>query len=324
MDNTATLRAAVVGVGYLGRFHAQKYAAIDGVQLVAVADPGEAARQNVARETGCRAEADWRALLGKVDLVSIATPTPYHYEVAKAFLEAGAHVLVEKPITTTVAEAKDLIAVAAANGRLLQVGHLERFNPAVLALDGLLTRPRFLESHRLAPFKARGTDVSVVLDLMIHDIDLVQHLVGQPLVEVSAVGAQVFSDDLDIANARLTFADGCVANVTASRVSMKMERKLRLFQDDAYISLDLQQKILTCIRKGAPQGSGIALDAQGVPQVSIDERNFEQGDALRLEIEAFLNSIRQGKPAVVSGEDGLRALETATRIAELVRGSPAV
>ena len=227
MDNTATLRAAVVGVGYLGRFHAQKYAAIDGVQLVAVADPGEAARQNVARETGCRAEADWRALLGKVDLVSIATPTPYHYEVAKAFLEAGAHVLVEKPITTTVAEAKDLIAVAAANGRLLQVGHLERFNPAVLALDGLLTRPRFLESHRLAPFKARGTDVSVVLDLMIHDIDLVQHLVGQPLVEVSAVGAQVFSDDLDIANARLTFADGCVANVTASRVSMKMERKLR-------------------------------------------------------------------------------------------------
>ena len=323
MDNTATLRAAVVGVGYLGRFHAQKYAAIDGVQLVAVADPGEAARQSVARETGCRAEADWRALLGEVDLVSIATPTPYHYEVAKAFLEAGAHVLVEKPITTTVAEAKDLIAVAAANGRLLQVGHLERFNPAVLALDGLLTRPRFLESHRLAPFKARGTDVSVVLDLMIHDIDLVQHLVGQPLVDVSAVGAQVFSDDLDIANARLTFADGCVANVTASRVSMKMERKLRLFQDDAYISLDLQQKILTCIRKGAPQGSGIALDGQGVPQVSIDERNFEQGDALRLEIEAFLNSIREGKPAVVSGEDGLRALETATRIAELVRGSPA-
>ena len=147
MDNTATLRAAVVGVGYLGRFHAQKYAAIDGVELVAVADPGEAARQTVAKETGCRAEADWRALLGKVDLVSIATPTPYHHEVAKAFLEAGAHVLVEKPITTTVAEAKDLIAVAVANGRLLQVGHLERFNPAVLALDGLLTRPRFLESH---------------------------------------------------------------------------------------------------------------------------------------------------------------------------------
>ena len=321
MDNAAPLRAAVIGVGYLGRFHAQKYAALDGVELLAVADPGQAAREAVARETGSAPVADWRELLGKVDVVSIVTPTPFHHEVARAFLAHGAHVLVEKPITTTVEEARDLIAVAAAHGKLLQVGHLERFNPAVLALDGLLTRPRFLESHRLAPFKARGTDVSVVLDLMIHDIDLVQHLVGQPIVEVSAVGTQVFSDDLDIANARLTFANGCVANVTASRVSLKMERKLRLFQDDAYLSLDLQQKVLTCIRKraAATEGNALALDAQGLPPVSIDERSFEQGDALRLEIEAFLRSVREGRPAVVSGEDGLRALETATRIAELVR-----
>jgi predicted dehydrogenase len=319
MSVSNPLRAAVVGVGYLGRFHAQKYAAIDGVELVAVADPGEAARTAVARETGSEAVADWRSLLGRVDLVSIATPTPFHHAVARAFLESGAHVLVEKPVTTTVAEARDLIAVASAHGRVLQVGHLERFNPAVLALEGLLTRPRFLESHRLAPFKARGTDVSVVLDLMIHDIDLVQHLVGQPLTEVSAVGAQVFSDDIDIANARLTFADGCVANVTASRVSLKMERKLRIFQDDAYLSLDLQQKILTVIRKG-PAAGALALDGQGLPPVSIDERNYEQGDALLLEIEAFIDSVRHGKPPVVSGEDGLRALETATRIAELVRG----
>ncbi len=322
MSLSRPLRAAVVGVGYLGRFHAQKYAAIDGVELVAVADPGEAARHAVARETGSEAVADWRSLLGRVDLVSIATPTPFHHAVARAFLESGAHVLVEKPVTTTVAEARELIAVAHAHGRVLQVGHLERFNPAVLALEGLLTRPRFLESHRLAPFKTRGTDVSVVLDLMIHDIDLVQHLVGQPLVEVSAVGAQVFSDDIDIANARLTFADGCVANVTASRVSLKMERKLRIFQDDAYLSLDLQQKILTVIRKRATASeTGIlALDGQGLPPVSIDERNYEQGDALLLEIEAFIDSVRHGKPPVVSGEDGLRALETAIRIAELVRG----
>lgn len=321
MDNAAPLRAAVIGVGYLGRFHSQKYAALDGVELLAVADPGEAARDAVARETGARPVANWRELLGQVDVVSIATPTPFHHEVARAFLANGAHVLVEKPITTTVDEARDLIAVAAAHGRLLQVGHLERFNPAVLALDGLLTRPRFLESHRLAPFRARGTDVSVVLDLMIHDIDLVQHLVGQPIVEVSAVGTQVFSDDLDIANARLTFANGCVANVTASRVSLKMERKLRLFQDDAYLSLDLQQKVLTCIRKRATAADSAALsvDAAGLPPVSIDERSFEQGDALRLEIEAFLRSVREGLPAVVSGEDGLRALETATRIADLVR-----
>jgi predicted dehydrogenase len=325
MSINPPLRAAVIGVGYLGRFHAQKYAALEGVELVAVADPGEAAREAVARETGSRPVADWRELLGQVDLVSIATPTPFHHEVARAFLSSGAHVLVEKPITTTVEEARDLIDVAFAHGRLLQVGHLERFNPAVLALDGMLTRPRFLESHRLAPFRVRGTDVSVVLDLMIHDIDLVQHLVGQPIVEVSAVGTQVFSDDLDIANARLTFAGGCVANVTASRVSLKMERKLRLFQDDAYLSLDLQQKVLTCIRKGAGTGTPgtMALDAEGLPPVSIDERTFEQGDALRLEIEAFLRSVREGLPAVVSGEDGLRALETATRIAELVRrGSP--
>lgn len=315
MSSPASLRAAVVGVGYLGRFHAQKYAAIDGVALAAVADPGEAARTAVAQELGTRAVADWRELVGQVDLVSIATPTPFHHEVARAFLAGGAHVLVEKPITTTVAEAEDLIAVAAAHGRVLQVGHLERFNAAVLALDGLMTRPRFLESHRLAPFKARGTDVSVVLDLMIHDIDLVQNLVRQPLVDVAAVGAQVFSDDLDIANARLTFADGCVANVTASRVSLKTERKLRLFQDDAYLSLDLQQKVLTLIRKGAG-----GVDAQGLPQVSIDERSYEQGDALRMEIEAFVDSVRTGKPPVVSGEDGLRALETATRIAALVRG----
>ncbi|MFM7065783.1 MAG: Gfo/Idh/MocA family protein [Gammaproteobacteria bacterium] len=321
MDKALPLRAAVIGVGYLGRFHAQKYAAIPGVDLVAVADPGQSAREAVARETGSRPVADWRELLGQVDVVSIATPTPFHHEVARAFLEHGTHVLVEKPITTTVDEARDLIEVSARHGRLLQVGHLERFNPAVLALDGLLTRPRFLESHRLAPFRARGTDVSVVLDLMIHDIDLVQHLVGQPIAEVSAVGTQVFSDDLDIANARITFADGCVANVTASRVSLKMERKLRLFQDDAYFSLDLQQKILTCIRKRPADDvpEGIALDGQGLPPVNIDEKTFEQGDALRMEIEAFLRSVREGLPAVVSGEDGLRALETATRIATLVR-----
>ena len=321
MDKALPLRAAVIGVGYLGRFHAQKYAAIPGVDLVAVADPGQSAREAVARETGSRPVADWRELLGQVDVVSIATPTPFHHEVARAFLEHGTHVLVEKPITTTVDEARDLIEVSARHGRLLQVGHLERFNPAVLALDGLLTRPRFLESHRLAPFRARGTDVSVVLDLMIHDIDLVQHLVGQPIAEVSAVGTQVFSDDLDIANARITFADGCVANVTASRVSLKMERKLRLFQDDAYFSLDLQQKILTCIRKRPADDvpAGIALDGQGLPPVNIDEKTFEQGDALRMEIEAFLRSVREGLPAVVSGEDGLRALETATRISTLVR-----
>jgi predicted dehydrogenase len=185
----------------------------------------------------------------------------------------------------------------------------------VLALAGTLGTPRFIESHRLAQFKERGTDVNVVLDLMIHDIDLIQSLVGAPIASIDAVGASVFSGGLDIANARIRYANGCVANTTASRVSMKMERKLRLFQDDAYVSIDLQQKVLTIVRK-PPAGSDVPRG-----QVVIEERNYEQGDALRFEIEAFLRSIVDGKPPVVSGDDGLRALETAMRITEMVHGS---
>ena len=222
----------------------------------------------------------------------------------------------EKPITTTLEEARGLIDVAARAGRILQVGHLERFNAAILALQGTLGLPRFVESHRLAPFKERGTDVNVVLDLMIHDIDLIQSLVGSPIVSIDAVGTSVFSAGLDIANARIRYANGCVANTTASRVSMKMERKLRLFQDDAYISIDLQQKVLTIVRK--PDDSAAAAPGQ----VVIEERSYEQGDALRLEIESFLRAVRDGGPPVVTGEDGLRALEAAIRITELVHQTP--
>jgi predicted dehydrogenase len=308
------IRTAVIGVGYLGRFHAQKYAALQGTSLVAVVDPRQETRDKVAAETGCRAVADYREILGEVDAVSIATTTPLHFPIAQECLERGIHVLVEKPITETPEQARTLIATAAQHGRILQVGHLERFNSAILALEGTLGTPRFIESHRLAPFKERGTDVNVVLDLMIHDIDLIQSLVGSPIESIDAVGTSVFSAGLDIANARIRYANGCVANTTASRVSMKMERKLRLFQDDAYISIDLQQKVLTIVRK-PPEGA-----AATPGQVSIEERTYEQGDALKFEIEAFLRSIREGRPPVVSGEDGLRALETAIRITELVQG----
>ncbi len=194
----------------------------------------------------------WRTceqILGEVDAVSIATPTPLHFPIAQACLARGVHVLVEKPITETPEQARELVRLAADRGRVLQVGHLERFNSAILALEGTLSTPRFIESHRLAQFKARGTDVNVVLDLMIHDIDLIQSLVGAPIESIDAVGTSVFSAGLDIANARIRYANGCVANTTASRVSMKAERKLRLFQDDAYISIDLQQKVLTIVRK---------------------------------------------------------------------------
>ena len=308
------IKAAVIGVGYLGRFHAQKYAQSTQCRLEAVVDARAEAREQVAAEVGTHALADYRALLGKVDAVSVVTPTPAHFAIARDFLLAGAHVLVEKPITETPREARELIDLAARRGRILQVGHLERFNSAILAAEPYLRAPRFVECHRLAPYKERGTDVNVVLDLMIHDIDLVQTIVGVPVLTIDAVGTPVFSDAIDIANARIRFANGCVVNATASRVSLKTERKMRLFEDDAYLSLDLQQKILTLIRKRPPGEAG------ALP-VSIEEQSLEQGDALKAEIEAFLDSVRTGRAPRVSGEDGLMALETAMRITEQVNES---
>ena len=310
-----SLRVAVVGTGYLGRVHAQKYAALPGCELVAVVDARAEAREAVAAELKTRALADHHELLGSVDAVSIVTTTPAHHAIARDFLAAGVHVLVEKPITETVEQAAELIDLASRRGVILQVGHLERFNAAILAAEPHFGGARFIECQRLAPFKERGTDVNVVLDLMIHDIDIVQTIVGQPIESVDAVGTPVFSGAVDIANARLRFRGGCVANVTASRVSLKTERRLRLFRDDAYVSIDLQQKILTVIRKrdgGAAPG--------GLP-VTIEEQSFEQGDALRAEVESFVDCIREGRRPVVTGEDGLRALETAIRITTALRGS---
>ena len=309
------IRAAVVGVGYLGRFHAQKYARADGCELVAVVDAREEVRQAVALEVGARAVADYRDLLGKVQAVSVATTTPAHFAIARDFLEAGAHVLVEKPITETPEEARQLIELARQRGRVLQVGHLERFNAAILAAEPYLKTPRFIECHRLAPYRERGTDVNVVLDLMIHDIDIVQTIVGVPIESIEAIGTPVFSDEIDIANARIRFANGCVANATASRVSLKTERKLRVFEDDAYLSIDLQQKILTLIRKRSGPFE------PGQLPVTIEEQNFDAGDALNAEIESFLDCIRTGREPVVSGVAGMRALETAMRITSQVEQS---
>jgi predicted dehydrogenase len=306
------IRAAVIGVGYLGRFHAQKYAQAEGCELVAVVDQRPEAREPVAAELKTRPLGDYHELLGAVDAVSVVTPTPSHFAIARDFLERGAHVLVEKPITETASQARELIALAARARRILQVGHLERFNAAILAAMPYLNSPRFVECHRLAPYRERGTDVNVVLDLMIHDIDIVQTIVGAPISTIDAVGTPVFSDEIDIANARIRFENGCVANATASRVSLKTERKLRIFEDDAYLSLDLQQKIVTHIRKRVPTG------APGELPVSIEEQSLEHGDALKAEIDSFLECIRTGRPPVVSGEAGLTALETAMRITRQV------
>jgi predicted dehydrogenase len=309
------IRAAVVGVGYLGRFHAQKYAEAPGCELTAVVDSRQEAREEVAAELKTRALADYRELLGAVDAVSVVTPTPVHFAVARDFLAQGTHVLVEKPITETPEQARELIELAARARCILQVGHLERFNAAILAAEPHLRSPRFVECHRLAPYRERGTDVNVVLDLMIHDIDIVQTIVGAPISSIDAVGTPVFSDEIDIANARIRFVNGCVANATASRVSFKTERKLRIFEDDAYLSLDLQQKILTVIRK-RPQAA-----SPGELPVSIEESSLEPGDALKAEIDSFLECIRTGRAPVVPGEAGLTALETAMRITAQVQES---
>jgi len=311
--HAAPLRTAVIGVGYLGRFHAQKYAQIAGSTLVAVVDANAEGCAKVAAELGTKAVSDYRELFGAVDAVSLAVPTPLHHKIGCELLKNGIDVLIEKPIATTVAEARELVDLARTHKRILQVGHLERFNPAVLAAAERLQTPRFVESHRLAPFKQRGTDVSVVLDLMIHDIDLIQELVGTPIEHIDAVGASVFSGEIDIVNARLRFEGGCVVNTTASRISLKQERKIRIFQDDAYLSVDMQQKILTVIRKKD------AAPVESPAQVSIEEQNFDQGDALLAEIEAFLKAVRERSTPVVTGEDGLRALETAMKITALVQ-----
>ena len=303
------LRAAVIGVGYLGRFHAQKYASLDDVDLVGVVDASRERAEEVAAEVGTAAFTDYRRLLDSVDLVSIVVPTQHHYPVARDCLEAGCHILLEKPITQSVEEADHLIRLAEDRGLVFQVGHLERFNPAVLALEGVLKNPLFIESHRLAPFKTRGTDVTVVLDLMIHDIDIILSMVPSEIKLVNSMGVPVLSEEVDIANARLQFENGCVANVTASRVSRDAVRKIRIFQSDAYISIDYQARKISIFRK---DDGGVPVP--GLPNVSMEEKSFEQSDALLAEIRAFVDAVRDGTAPVVTGEDGKRALELALQI----------
>ena len=306
------LSCAVIGTGYLGKFHAQKYAQLPDCELTAVVDIDLNAAEAIASTHGCAALTDYRELLdGRVDAVSIVVPTTLHYAISKAFLEAGVHVLVEKPMTVTVAEADELIAIAESKQLILQVGHLERFNPAVLGLD-CDEKPLFIESHRLSPFNPRANDVSVVLDLMIHDIDIILALVDSEIERIDASGTAVLTQDTDIANARLQFTNGCVANVTASRISMKSERKMRLFRPSSYVSVDFQNRVLTKHRTGNKEMF------PGIPEIETEESVFENGDALFEEIKHFIDCIRNGKKPLVSGTAGRRALATAIRITELL------
>ncbi len=308
-----SLRAAVIGVGYLGRFHAQKYAALPDVELVGVVDPNPERAAAVAKELGTAAFASHEDLAGKVDLVSIASTTESHYRIARDCLAAGLHVLVEKPVTVTVAEADELIALAAANQRVLHVGHLERYNPAWLAVRDKIATPLFIEAHRMAPFKPRGTDVSVILDLMIHDLDLILPLVHSPIADLRASGVAVLTEGIDIANARIEFANGCVANITASRASTASLRRMRIFQHHEYLSIDFGERKIGLSKK---------RDAliEGEAPIDSESRIEPPGDALLSEIQAFVATVRgEAQPGSCSGRDGREALAVALEIERLMR-----
>lgn len=302
------LRVAVIGVGHLGRHHARILSALDGAELAAVVDtlPGRAAE--IASGTGARALTDYRAILGEVDAVTIAVPTEQHRDVALPFLERGTAVLVEKPMARSLAEADELLAAAHASGATLAVGHTERYNPAVAAVMPLVTSPRFIEVHRLGVFPERSLDIDVVFDLMIHDLDVILSLVRSDVVSIEAVGVPVLTPKYDIANARLRFASGCIANVTASRISRDRVRKIRFFQPDAYISIDYAAQEVEAWRLVRRDGARPAIEGGPLP--------VERDEPLRRELADFIGAAREGRPPVVDGEAGRRALELATRIAD--------
>ncbi len=284
--------------------------------LVAIVDRDITRAGETANRFRAEAIDDYTALFGRVDAVSIAVPTSAHFEVAKACLENGIHVLIEKPVTETLEQADELIALAEAKQRVVQVGHLQRFFLERIAIDRFVDRPLYIEATRIAPFKPRGTDVGVTLDLMIHDIDLILALVKADVVSVDAVGAPIVSSEEDIANTRLRFANGCVATVTASRVSLKTERKMRIFQRESYISIDLHNRKLVAMRKGTGRSW-----FPGLPPIDRQELSFSEGDDLEAEIQSFLEACAGKHAPLVTGRDGRRALETAMRITRSLRES---
>ena len=301
-------RVAVIGVGYLGRFHAEKYSRMDDVQLVGVADINRDRAHKTAGVLETRAFEDYRDLLDEVDAVSIVVPTPLHFSVGADFLNHGVDVLIEKPMTTSLEQADELIRIAESKKRILQIGHLERFNPAVLALKDIVKKPMFIEAHRLSIFKDRSTDVSVVLDLMIHDLDIIMNVVKSEIKSIHSAGAPVICEHADIANVRLEFESGCVANVTASRISTKNQRKIRLFQKDAYIAVDFAGREISYIRRDDSKTDSL------VPGMDIGQVSFSEADVLEDELASYIEAVRQRKAPVVSGNAGRRALEVALEI----------
>jgi len=303
------LRAAVIGVGRLGAIHARKYAAIPNLKLTHVVDTDAARAGEIARELGAIALGDHRELVGAIDLASVAAPGIYHHAIASDLIRAGIDVLVEKPMAATLAQARDLKIIAERNGRVLQIGHLERFNPAIVRLRAILGAPRFVECHRLAPFTERGTDVDVVLDLMVHDLDVILSATGAvAVVALEALGVAVLTDQIDVANARIRFDNGLIANLNTSRVAPRRERKIRFFQPDAYISVDYEARRIQVYRKTPP------AEGSTFPTISAEQIDLEDGDPLQDEITAFVDSVRTRGVPQVTADDGLRVMELSERI----------
>jgi predicted dehydrogenase len=317
-ENEKVLRVGVVGVGYLGQHHARIYAELPGVELVGVADVDRGRADEIAGRHGVQAYADYRELISKVDAVSVVSPTVTHFEVALDFLEHGVDVLVEKPITVTLPQAEGLVEAAEKNKRILQVGHIERFNGAVLELARLVKDPGFVEVHRLGSFVGRATDVDVILDLMIHDIDIILSLVHSPVREIRAKGVPVITSNVDIANARLEFENGCVANVTASRVSTNPQRKIRFFQHDAYIALDFKEQKVECYRR---IGDSNGFAEGNLPKIVEEKISISKEEPLKVELSSFIDVIRTRSRPVVSGREGLKALTVAVDILREIRAS---
>ena len=303
------LKTAVIGVGYLGRFHAQKYSVITDSELIGVVDVDPESAQNIADELEVPFYTDYHEVLDKADAVSIVVPTVLHYETAKAFLKNGVHVLLEKPFAANIGEAEELEQLSRDMNVRLQIGHLERFNPVFTEFQQLIDQPKFIENIRIAPFPKRGTDVDVILDLMIHDIDLVMAVVGEYPESVEGTGVNIITSTTDLANARLRFPSGCIADLTASRVSDKAERKMRIFQSGLYLSLDY----------GTGQARKLQVDPEAVPDPDTlrpESYQLEKGDALLAEIESFISVVREGKKPKVTGQDGLNAMRVAWQIKE--------
>jgi predicted dehydrogenase len=307
------LKTAVIGVGHLGQAHARIYAGLDGVDLIAVCDTREEQGRTIAERYGARFAGDYRDLLAEVDAVSVATPTVNHHDIACACLDAGVHVLVEKPISRTLEEAGRMIAAAEAKDLVLQIGHIERFNPAFVALRKEVNRPRFFEAHRMGIFTPRSLDIDVVMDLMVHELDVIAALVRSEVVRLEAVGIPILTQKIDLANARLEFADGCIANITASRVSGERLRKLRVFQPNEYYSLDYAEQQVAMCKLSPPRNPG------DFPDIVAGGLQIEKREPLLAEIESFVNAVRTRSKPEVSGAEGRRALALAIDVLEKIK-----